>query len=61
MAVWSIEEVVDIPVVIHMMGFLNVYYSALDMMHGRSEVVERSAAFERRTMRANRFFMGRTE
>ena len=81
----AIAEDVDIPVIIHLMGFLNVYYSAIDMANGYSHeasvrrlgkrklpfrkrnvdenrvAVERNAAFERRVMKANRFFMGRTE
>ncbi len=82
----AIAEDVDVPVVVHMMGFLNVYYATLDMAYGnggwptgpgplraimrgilgkrRARVTKseaRAAAFERRTMKANRFFMGRTE
>ena len=80
----AIAENVDIPVVIHMMGFLNIYYSSIDMANGRTfeESVrhalwrklpfgkrnhnaaktkcEEYAAFERSVMKANRYFMGRT-
>lgn len=83
----AIAEDVSIPVVIHMMGFLNIYYPSTDMANGytheqpqpkrrslrfwRSEpepvvdefraLCERNAEFERCVMRANRYFMGRTE
>ena len=84
----AIAEDVDVPVVVHMMGFLNIYYPSIDMAVGRSggapktapwraairkllfwrrnhgdavSVLEQNAAFERRVMRANRFFLGRTE
>jgi len=32
----AIAEYVDIPVVIHMMGFLNIYYLSIDMAHGHT-------------------------
>ncbi len=31
-----IAEATPLPVVIHMMGFLNIYYMSVDMVHGRS-------------------------
>ena len=31
-----IAEATPVPVIIHMMGFLNIYYMSLDMVHGRS-------------------------
>lgn len=81
----AIAEDVDLPVIIHMMGFLNIYYPAIGMaVRGDAEkpswrialsklffrkkrrdvthtLLERNTAFERRVMRANRFFLGRTE
>ena len=74
---WSygaIAECVSMPVVIHMMGFLNAYFPALDMVRGYCAIPADShgktpehrpedvaAAFERWRMRANHYFMGRTE
>lgn len=82
----------SVPVVVHMMGFLNIYHSSLRMVPGRNillpvsyrtliqqskrfvrsilqgspqdafaDPVEAANAFERETMRTNRYFMGRTE
>lgn len=79
----AIAESTSVPVVIHMMGFLNAYFPAIDMARGASapasgplgrieEAVlrrlrpvktrpeEYQAAFERRVMAANRYFLGRT-
>ena len=70
----AIAECVSVPVVIHMMGFLNIYFPALDMVRGycaipadsRRKAPEQrpedvAAAFERQRMKANHYFMGRTE
>lgn len=84
----AIAEHTDVPVIIHMMGFLNAYNPALSLVTGagssptsrvgalrklarmvrstlfprrKTSEREQSMAFERRTMRANRFFLGRTE
>ena len=65
----AIAESVSVPVVIHMMGFLNTYFPALDMVLGYnasekgpvSRPEDGASAFERRIMKANDYFMGRTE
>lgn len=90
----AIVEEVHIPVVIHMMGFLNIYHMSVDMVlnplpqlpeeKGRLKkvwvavkacvhrafqrqkepepnLVEQANSFELRVMRANHYFMGRTE
>ena len=87
----AIAEYTAVPVVIHMMGFLNIYHASLHLVTGLKAGSGKSAsgmlaravrrcrrtlfppktapvsrektanAFELRTMRANRFFMGRTE
>ena len=80
----AIAEDIDVPVVVHMMGFLNIYYPVGETARrsyeaptwlptirkllfwrrkygGRSKKASNRIAFERRVMRANRFFMGRTE
>ncbi|MDO5131805.1 MAG: glycosyltransferase [Eubacteriales bacterium] len=80
-----IAESVSVPVVFHMMGFLNIYFLSTGMARGRLEAppgawkrvkkmirrlagrddppvsrVYRSMEFERRAMKAGRYFMGRT-
>ena len=70
----ALAESVAVPVVIHMMGFLNTYYPALDMVRGYCAIPadspgkapeqrpeDKASAFERRIMKANHYFMGRTE
>lgn len=80
----AIAEDVNIPVIVHMMGFLNIYYPVSEASKrsyeaptwlptirkllfwrrkygGTSKKASNRIAFERRVMRANRFFMGRTE
>ena len=80
----AIAEDIDVPVVVHMMGFLNIYYPVGETARrsyeastwlpairkllfwrrrygGISKRVSERLAFERRVMRANRFFLGRTE
>lgn len=47
-----IAEATSIPVIIHMMGFLNIYYMSLDMVHGRfchekSEKAEKESLYAR--------------
>lgn len=76
-AEWSygaIAEFVSVPVVIHLMGFLNIYLPTIDMVTGYSACSAESSGefpprrleddlmdFERGIMLANRYYMGRTQ
>ena len=46
-----IAEKVDIPVVIHMMGFLNIYYPSIDMARGYMDTAVNESLLMRRLLR----------